>query len=73
MVNGSPDRERFHRMLDEILALATRGREGSRVRAYAEMVDLLWRDDSSSAAIRLEELWNEACSSHVPVHRVSRG
>jgi PAS domain S-box-containing protein len=64
MVKGSPDRDRFHRLLDEILSRATNGRSGARVRAYGEMVDLLWRDGSESAAIELEELWNEACAAH---------
>ena len=28
------------------------------------MVDLLWRDGNARAAIRLEELWNDACGAH---------
>ena len=34
------------------------------VRAFGEMVDLLWRDGKSSAALRLEELWNRAAAQH---------
>ena len=29
------------------------------LRAYGEMVDVLWRRGEKSAALRLEELWNE--------------
>jgi hypothetical protein len=29
------------------------------VRAYGEMVDILWQDNQRDAAIRLEEFWNE--------------
>jgi PAS domain S-box-containing protein len=64
MVKGSPDRDTFHRLFDEILSRATNGRSGARVRAYGEMVDLLWRDGLESAAVELEELWNETCSRH---------
>jgi hypothetical protein len=64
MVNGRPDPARFFRVLDDALACATRGRRGGRVRAYGEMVDLLWRDGKQTAAIALEELWNEASRAH---------
>ncbi len=60
MVDGRPDRARFFRVLDEAMVRATRGRQGVRVRAYGEMVDLLWRDGEKTAALALEELWNEA-------------
>ena len=29
------------------------------MRAYGEMVDVLWQDGLTSAALRLETLWNE--------------
>ncbi|HEX3853030.1 MAG TPA: PAS domain S-box protein, partial [Polyangiaceae bacterium] len=64
MVNGCPDADRFHRVLQEALTRVGAGLSGVRVRAYGEMVDLLWRDGNRSAAIALEELWNEAGSRH---------
>jgi PAS domain S-box-containing protein len=64
MVDGRPDRVRFFDVLDDALARATRGLQGARVRAYGEMVDLLWRDGEQRAAIALEELWNEAGRAH---------
>jgi PAS domain S-box-containing protein len=64
MVDGRPDRARFFRVLDDALARAIGGRQGVRVRAYGEMVDILWRDGNQTAAIALEELWNEAGRAH---------
>jgi hypothetical protein len=57
IVNGSPDPELFDRsvgsLIRELRANGTR-----RLRAYGEMVDLLWNAGQSAAASRLEELWN---------------
>ena len=64
MVGGRPDPARFSSALEDALGLAKGGRQGARVRAYGEMVDLLWRDGERSAAIDLEELWNEAGRAH---------
>jgi PAS domain S-box-containing protein len=63
LVNGMPDADRFHRVVDDLMARVTMGRP-ARVRAFGEMVDLLWRDGARTAAIRLEELWNEAAVVH---------
>lgn len=57
LVDGRPDRERFHAVLGELIDPLAAGRR--RMRAYGEMVDVLWRAGSTSAAVRLEELWNE--------------
>jgi signal transduction histidine kinase/CheY-like chemotaxis protein len=56
MVDGSPDPERFRATI-----LAALPGEGTRIRAFGEMVDLLWRDGNTAAAIELEELWNGLC------------
>ncbi len=56
LVRGMPHEEKFRLVIGAILANAGAG--GGRVRAYGEMVDLLWRDGEPDAAIRLEELWN---------------
>jgi CheY-like chemotaxis protein len=63
LVNGMPDPHRFHRMIDDLMTQVTGGRP-ARVRAFGEMVDLLWRDGARTAAICLEELWNEAAAVH---------
>jgi PAS domain S-box-containing protein len=45
------------------MARVTGGRPAC-VRAFGEMVDLLWRDGRRRAAIELEHLWNEASAIH---------
>ena len=59
MVDGEPDQERFERIIGDALAgLRTRAVH-SGIRAYGEMVGVLWKAGQFSAAVRLEELWNE--------------
>lgn len=57
LVDGRPDRERFRRTATD--ALARVGRDGAQIRAYGEMVGLLWQAGQADAAIELETLWNE--------------
>ena len=59
MVGGVPDQRLFQRNMATIIQQAIRGRENTLVRAYGEMVDVLWKKGKSDAAIRLEVLWNE--------------
>jgi signal transduction histidine kinase len=67
MVGDMPDPELFRAVIASLM-LDARSRRGSRadagVRAYGEMVDLLWRKGNARAAIRLEELWNDAGQEH---------
>jgi hypothetical protein len=42
---------------------ATRG-SPKRVRAFGELVDLLWKRGNPAAALRLEEYWNRATARH---------
>jgi signal transduction histidine kinase len=60
MVRGMPDADLFRDVLARLVAQSEQHRPEARLRAYGEMVDLLWRDGNSCAAIRLEELWNDA-------------
>jgi signal transduction histidine kinase/CheY-like chemotaxis protein len=62
MVDGSPDPVRFAGVVGGIIARAAEGR--SRVRVFGEMVALLWAEENRTAAIRLEELWNELHAAH---------
>lgn len=64
MVHALPDSRAFRHTMGETIRLASRGRESVKVRAYGEMVDLLWKDGLESAAIRLETLWNELANAH---------
>lgn len=62
MVDGSPDPERFTAVVGGVVARLTRS--GRRVRAFGEMVALLWADGNQPAAIHLEELWNDLAKVH---------
>ena len=64
MLDGTPDWERFNTVIGGVLDRSRAGREGGMIRAYGEMVDLLWRDGNRAAALRLEELWNDLGKLH---------
>ena len=59
MVGDEPDWTRFRDTVGPVLEACRSGRAGNRVRVFGEMVDLLWRGGNHTAAIRLEDLWNE--------------
>ena len=59
MIDDKPDWDRFRVTIGAVIDSACRGRKAQRVRAYGEMVDLLWRDGNRDGAIQLEELWND--------------
>ena len=62
MVDGEPDPRRFATVIGTLLERATaRGRP---VRAFGEMVALLWAQGKRTAAARLEELWNDLGEKH---------
>ena len=62
MVEGSPDRDRFMAVVGGLIAQASD--RGRRVRAFGEMVALLWEDGNVSGALELEVLWNELAREH---------
>jgi hypothetical protein len=64
MVDGAPDAARFKFAMTESLNRLCRQRTDCRVRCYGEMVDLLWQQGHTSAAIRLEILWNHLANTH---------
>ena len=58
-MNGRmPDPELFEDTLGNVFEKVLAQRTYVVVRAYGEMVDLLWKDGNSEGAIALEELWN---------------
>jgi hypothetical protein len=59
LVKGDPDPELFDSVVGEALRGVTAGAGHTGVRAYGEMVGLLWKTGAYAAAIGLEELWNE--------------
>lgn len=64
MDDALPNSRAFRHNMSQTIRLASRGRENVTVRAYGEMVDLLWKDGLEAAAIRVETLWNELANAH---------
>jgi signal transduction histidine kinase/ActR/RegA family two-component response regulator len=62
MHDRSPEPGRFAEVIGRIIAGAAAG--GTRVRAFGEMVALLWAEGNQAAAIRLEGLWNDLQNTH---------
>jgi anti-sigma regulatory factor (Ser/Thr protein kinase) len=60
MTGRSPDRKRFRSSVGSLVADATAS--GRPLRAFGEMVALLYSEGNASAAIQLERLWNELAS-----------
>jgi hypothetical protein len=58
MVDGMPDPDLFETNIGRFIDQVLQGRPGSTLRAYGGMVDILWKQGHSDAAIRLEILWN---------------
>jgi hypothetical protein len=63
MVDGEPDQARFERVIGEALGGVRARAVHSGIRAYGEMVGVLWKTGQFSAAVRLEELWNQLLRS----------
>jgi hypothetical protein len=60
MVDQVPDAAAFEASIGAIIAdLLKRRSRGVMIRAYGEMVDVLWKACQFDAAIRLEMLWNK--------------
>ena len=64
MEGGHPNRELFEATVGNVFEKVTASRRYVTVRAYGEMVNILWRDGKSQAAIELEELWNGLASRY---------
>ena len=56
---GCRTRTLFNTHVPAAIARLCRGRKDCTIRAYGEMVDVLWQDGLTAAAIRLEMLWNQ--------------
>ena len=63
MTDDMPNPDTFGRVITSALTELRRGREQCAVRAYGEMVDLLWKDGLEAGAIRLETLWNQLATT----------
>ena len=58
MVDNYPDAGLFDKNVGRLVEQALNGRDTVVVRAYGEMVDVLWKQGRADAAIQLEILWN---------------
>jgi MEDS: MEthanogen/methylotroph, DcmR Sensory domain len=54
----------FRTNVGRVIEQALGGRTRTAVRAYGEMVDVLWKKGRADAAIKLEILWNELAQTH---------
>lgn len=64
MKDGMPDAVRFRAAIIPIIETACQGRTDCVVRAFGEMVDVLWKAGHTAAATRLEMLWNQLAQTH---------
>jgi hypothetical protein len=60
LVGGWPDADRFEESVRSVLRRA-RGRHDRKVRAFGEMVAVLWAQGHHGAVVRLEHLWQSFC------------
>jgi DcmR-like sensory protein len=63
MVDGRPNGDLFRENVGRVVRQVLNGRKRTVLRAYGEMVDLLWRQGLTEAAIELEMLWNKLALS----------
>jgi hypothetical protein len=62
MRDGWPDDDRFFAFVRE--AIGRVEPPGTHVRAFGEMVALLWGRGNYAATVRLEHLWHKLCAAH---------
>lgn len=63
MLDGTPVKGLFLAATSLLIERACRARPRCAIRAYGEMVDVLWQRGQMTAAIELEMLWNELAAS----------
>jgi len=61
MSDGMPDSERFEESIGCVIG--NLARSGKPIRAFGEMVNMLWSEGNHAGAIRLEQLWNDLAST----------
>ncbi|MDB5121229.1 MAG: hypothetical protein JWN56_2447 [Sphingobacteriales bacterium] len=59
MVNGWPDEELFFKVVTDLIVKAKK--DNRKVRAFGEMVAILWAQGNNGATVNLEHLWNKFC------------
>ncbi|HEY2905966.1 MAG TPA: PAS domain S-box protein [Vicinamibacterales bacterium] len=64
MVNGVPDERLFDATVGALIQQQLQQATGGGLRAYGEMVDLLWKRGERAAAILVEEYWHRLAARH---------
>jgi hypothetical protein len=64
MVGDAPDADLFEKNVGIVVKQVLDGRGRAVVRAYGEMVDVLWKRGRSEAAIKVEILWNKLADKY---------
>jgi len=64
MIGEEVQPDLFERTVGTIVEQTLSGRGRTVVRAFGEMVDLLWREGNTDAAIKLEILWHKLVIKH---------
>jgi hypothetical protein len=64
MVGGTPDPVKFKLHVGNAIEALCAGRRPCPIRAYGEMVDILWQEGNCDGAIKLELLWNQLAITH---------
>lgn len=59
IVNGWPDESLFNKTVSEVITKGTYNNR--RIRAFGEMVAILWAQGHNGATVHLEHLWNKYC------------
>ena len=84
MVDGVPSAAIFKKTIGELIEQTLRGRERTPVRAYGEMVDVLWNDLATTHVFSLlcgyaignfykqTQKYEEVCNLHTHVHESDR-
>lgn len=69
MVNDRPDGDRFREVVGALISRASMSYGG--VRAFGEMVALLWRQSNSAGALALESFWDRMVKDY-PLNLILR-
>ncbi|MEA3144413.1 MAG: hypothetical protein QOG31_1737 [Thermoplasmata archaeon] len=64
MVGGKPQANLFTNVVAPLVEDAKKASPAGEVRAWGEMVDLLWKRAQGPAAVALESLWNDLIATH---------
>jgi hypothetical protein len=62
MVNGMPDEQLFRKVVGKFIGRTLRA--GRSIRAFGEMVALLWEQKNGAGALKLEEIWTAFQGKH---------